>query len=193
MSHKSLNNDNNTLTNDKYLITVENMNKQGNRSILRSSTTFLQVVVILIGIATLALLLIEPHFEGRNAHASLFQIYFNDPFLAYVYIGSIPFFVALTHAFKLLEYIRQNKAFSQAAVNALRIIKYCAFITAGLIMSVIAYLRIVAFSSSDDPAGAIILGNILTLASILIGATAGVLQKTLQGAVRAKSENDLTV
>ena len=72
----------------------------------RSSTIFLQVVIVLIGIGALALLLWEPHIEGRNAHATLFEIYFKDPFLAYAYIASIPFFVALYQAFKLLGYCR---------------------------------------------------------------------------------------
>ena len=92
----------------------------------RSSTIFLQVVIVLIGIGALALMLWEPHIEGRNAHATLFEIYFKDPFLAYAYIASIPFFVALYQAFKVLGYAGQNKVFSQAAVKALRTIKYCA-------------------------------------------------------------------
>src|SRR6266480_606767 len=92
----------------------------------RSSTIFLQVVIVLIGIGALALMLWEPHIEGRNVHATLFEIYFKDPFLAYAYIASISFFVALFQAFKLLGYIGQNKVFSQAAVNVLRTIKYCA-------------------------------------------------------------------
>ena len=71
----------------------------------RSSTIFLQVVIVLIGIGALALMLWEPHIEGRNAHATLFEIYFKDPFLAYAYIASIPFFVALYQAFKVLEYV----------------------------------------------------------------------------------------
>ena len=61
----------------------------------RSFTAFLQIVIVLIGIGVLALLLWEPHIEGRNAHATLFEIYFKDPFLAYAYIASITFFVAL--------------------------------------------------------------------------------------------------
>ena len=85
----------------------------------RSSTIFLQVVVVLIGIGALAIMLWEPHIEGRNAHATLFEIYFKDPFLAYAYIASIPFFVALYQAFKVLGYVRQNKTFSQATVKAL--------------------------------------------------------------------------
>ena len=58
----------------------------------RSSTIFLQVVIVLIGIGALALMLWEPHIEGRNAHATLFEIYFKDPFLAYAYIASIAVF-----------------------------------------------------------------------------------------------------
>src|SRR6188508_2216069 len=89
----------------------------------RGSILFLKAVLVLIGIGALALLLWEPHLEGRNAHATLFEIYFNDPFLAYAYLASIPFFVALYQAFKLLGYIGQNKALSQATVKALRTIK----------------------------------------------------------------------
>src|ERR1043165_1106898 len=92
----------------------------------RRATIFLQVVVVLIGIGALALLLWEPHVEGRNAHATTFEIYFKDPFLAYAYIASIPFFAALFQAFKVLGYTRQNKVFSPAAVKALRTIKLCA-------------------------------------------------------------------
>ena len=99
----------------------------------RSSTIFLQVVIVLIGIGALALMLWEPHIEGRNAHATLFEIYFKDPFLAYAYIASIPFFVALYQAFKVLGYVGQNKVFSQAAVKALRTIKYCAIAIIGFV------------------------------------------------------------
>src|SRR5436305_3962626 len=91
----------------------------------RSSTAFLQVVVVLVGIGALAFMLWEPHVEGVNAHATLFEKYFNL-FLAYVYIASIPFFVALYQAIKLLGYVGKNKVFSQEAVKALRAIKYCA-------------------------------------------------------------------
>ena len=46
----------------------------------KGSTIFLQVVIVFIGIGSVGLLLWEPHIEGRNAHATVFQIYFNDPF-----------------------------------------------------------------------------------------------------------------
>ena len=101
------------------------MNNLKTSSMKRNSTIFLQVVVVLIGIGALALLLWEPHIEGRNVHATLFQIYFNDPFLAWAYSASIAFFVALYQAFKLLGYIGRNEVFSLRSVKALHTIKYC--------------------------------------------------------------------
>ena len=76
----------------------------------RGATIFLQVIVVALGIGAVALLLWEPHIEGRNAHATNFEIYFKDPFLVLVYIGSIPFFAALYQAFKLLGYARDRKS-----------------------------------------------------------------------------------
>src|SRR3989344_79649 len=108
----------------------------------KSSTLLLQVVVVLIGIGALALMLWEPHLEGRNVNATLFEIYFKDSFLAYAYIASIAFFVALYQAFRLLGYIGENKVFSQAAVNALRTIKYCAIVLSILIVIAALYIRI---------------------------------------------------
>src|ERR687885_758343 len=86
----------------------------------RGPILFLKAVIVLVGVGALALMLWEPHIEGRNAHATLFEIYFKDPFLAYAYIASIPFFVALYQAFKVLGYAGQNTVFSQEAVKALR-------------------------------------------------------------------------
>jgi len=159
----------------------------------KGSIIFLQVVIVLVGIGVLALMLWEPHLEGRNVHATLFEIYFQDPFLAYAYIASIPFFVALYRAIKLLGYVRHDKTFSQAAVDELRIIKYCAFITAGAIVAADVYLMIAARSNNEDPAGAVMLGLVATFASIIIGTAAAVFERVLQNAVDIKSENDLTV
>ncbi len=125
--------------------------------------------------------------------ATLFEIYFKDPFLAYVYVGSIPFFVGLYQAIKILGYVRHNQTFSQAAVNALRTIKYCAFIMAGAIVAAEAYLMIAARSKGEDAAGAVMLGIIATFASIVIGTAAAVFERLVQNAVDIKSENDLTV
>jgi len=157
----------------------------------RSSTIFLQVVIVLIGIGALALLLWEPHIEGRNAHATNFEIYFKDPFLALVYIGSIPFFAALYQAFKVLGYAGQNKVFSQAAVKALRTIKYCALAIIGFV--VVEELFIMLNHGSDDAAGGVFMGVLITFGSIVIATAAAMFERILQNAVDIKSENDLTV
>ncbi len=157
----------------------------------RSSTIFLQIVIVLIGIGALALLLWEPHIEGRNVHATNFEIYFKDPFLAFVYIGSIPFFVALYQAFKVLGYAGQNKIFSPAAVKALRTIKYCALATVGFV--VVEEVFIMLNHGSDDAAGGVFMGVLITFGSIVIATAAAMFERILQNAVDIKSENDLTV
>ncbi len=158
----------------------------------RSSTLFLQVVIVLIGIGALALMLIQPHFEGRNANAGLFQIYFNDPFLAYAYTGSIAFFVALYQAFKLLGYVARNEVFSQPAVKAVRTIKYCASTLVAFLMGAEAWFFI-AVRGKDDIAGGVMMGLFLMFVSVVIATAAAVFERTLQSAVDLKSENDLTV
>lgn len=157
----------------------------------RGSTIFLQAVIVLIGIGAFALLLWEPQIEGRNAHATLFQIYFNNPFLAYAYTASIAFFVALYQAFKVLGYVRQNKIFSQAAVKALRTIKYCALAIIGFV--VVEEIFIMLNHGSDDAAGGVFMGVLITFGSIMIATAAAVFERILQNAVDIKSENDLTV
>lgn len=156
----------------------------------RSSTIFLQVVVVLIGMGALALLLWEPHLEGRNAHATLTQIYFHDPFLAYAYTASIAFFVALYQAFKVLGYVRQNKVFSPEAVRALRNIKFCAIAIVGFVAVAEIIIRL---GQSDDRAGGTFIGVVITFGAVVIAAAAAMFERILQNAVDIKSENDLTV
>jgi len=140
----------------------------------------------------LAFMLWEPHLEGRNAGASAFEIYFKDPFLAYVYTASIAFFVALYQAVKLLGCIRRNEVFSVDSVRALRTIKYCAIALVGFIAAAEAYIFI-AVRGKDDIAGGVMIGVFLLFVSLVIGSAAAVFERLLQNAVDIKSENDLTV
>ncbi len=147
----------------------------------RSSTIFLQIVIVALGIGALALLLWEPHLEGRNIHATLFQIYFNDPFLVLVYLGSIPFFMALYQAIKILGYVRRNKIFSQVAVKALQTIKYCALAIIGFV--IVEEIFIMLNHGSDDAAGGIFMGVLITFGSIIIATTTAIFEDILQKAV----------
>ena len=146
----------------------------------KGPTIFLQVVIVLIGIGALALMLWEPHIEGRNAHATLFEIYFKDPFLAYAYLASMPFFVALYQAFNALKYIGENKAFSQATVKALRTIKFCALAIIGFVAVGELFIML---GNSDDRAGGVFIGILITFGSVVVAAAAAMFERILQNAV----------
>src|SRR5688572_30778899 len=118
----------------------------------RSSALLLQGIVVLIAVGTLALMLWEPHLEGRNAHATPFEIYFHDPFLAYVYAGSIPYFIALYRMFALLGQVRESGAFSQSTVDALRSIKRCALVLMGFVAGAVVFI-LIAGDKEDRPPG----------------------------------------
>ncbi len=156
----------------------------------QGSTLFLKVVIILIAIGTLAGMIRFPQTEGRAAHLDLISIY-ADPFIIYGYIASIPFFIALYQAFKLLGYVDNNKVFSQLAVNAVRKIKYCAL--AIPVFIIIGEAFIIFFAKGDDVAGPVALGIYATFASIVIATGVAIFERLLQNAVDIKSENDLTV
>ncbi len=157
----------------------------------KASIIFLKVVICLIGIAVLAWMIWSPQVEGRNKNSDWLSLYFNDPFLAYLYVGSIPFFVGLYQTLKLLKSIEQNKAFSQASVYALRNIKYCSITTIGFILGAMA--TVMLNHGDDDPAGFFALCVITTFSLLVISVFAAVLQKIFQNAVDIKSENELTV
>lgn len=147
-----------------------------------SSAIFLQGVIVLIGIGTLALMLWEPHIEGRNAHATTFEIYFKDPFLAYVYVGSTPFFVALYRAFGLFGHVRQNGAFSQVTVDALRAIKRCAMALIGFVAGGVVF--IIMFGDKDDRPAGVFMSFLVIFASSVIAIAAAMSARNLQNTLR---------
>jgi hypothetical protein len=149
-------------------------------------TIFLQAVIVLVGIGALGLLLWEPHLEGRNAHATLFEIYFKDAFLAYAYLGSIPFFVALYQAIKLLRYVRRNMTFSLATAKALRAIKVCALAVIGFIAGGLLFIIL---GDGDDHAGGVFVGALIAFGSIVIAAVATMLEQIVHSTFSPDDKN----
>ena len=152
----------------------------------RSSTIFLQVVIVLIGIGALAFVLLAPQ---KNAGATLFEKYFNA-FVAYTYAASSPFFVALFQAFKLLGYIGRNEIFSPGSVRALRNIKYCALTIIGFVAISVVFM---IGGDREDRPGGVFMRILVTFPSIVVATAAAIFERILQNAVDIKSENDLTV
>ena len=153
----------------------------------RSATVFLQFVVVLVGVGALALLPGEPHFEGRNAHATPFEVYFHDPFLAYAYVASVAFFWALYQAFKVLSYAGRQEMFTPAAAQALRTIRHCAFALVGFVALGEAFL----LRYSDDPPAAIMMGVLFAFGALVIAAAAATLERIVHEAAGLNPKRDL--
>jgi hypothetical protein len=156
----------------------------------RGSTLFLKSAILLIALVAVLALVHFPQTEGRAKNLDLIHIYM-DLLIIYGYISSIPFFIALYQLFKLLGYVDKNKVFSEAAVKAVRIIKYCALSIPVFIIFALICIRL--FAHGDDPAGPTGLGIVISFIFIVFATGAAVFQRILQNAVDIKSENDLTV
>ena len=162
------------------------------RIMKRNSTLFLKVVILLMAVSALAGMIWFPQTEGRATGLDLISIY-TDPFILYMYIASIPFFMALQQSFAFLGLVDRNKIFSQSAVKTVERVKYCAVALIVFITAAALYISVLSKSTNEDGAGAIMIGIILIFASSVIATATAVFQKILQNAVDMKSENDLTV
>jgi len=154
------------------------------------STAFLRIVLVLVAIGTILGIVWFPLTEGRAVNLDLMSVY-SDPFILYLYIASIPFFIGLYQAFKLLHFIDTHKAFSKSAVRTLKIMKISSLTLIGFIVLAMIYIRF--FVHGEDPAGPTMLGIIATFLIAVIATAVTVFEKLLQNASDIKSENDLTV
>ncbi len=138
----------------------------------RTLRAFFQIVVVAFGIGVLVALLWEPWVEGVNANATtLREIYFDDPFLVYIYFAFIPVFLGLYKGFKLAGNIGRGEMYSHSSVHALRAIKYCAFAFAGYIFLAVAYIFI-TMRGKDDIAGGVAMGLCMILTATIVAVIA---------------------
>ncbi|MYL49905.1 DUF2975 domain-containing protein [Halobacillus litoralis] len=158
----------------------------------RGSTLFLKLAVILIGLPVLALCIFFVPGFADYAGVLLSDFPIIEPVVfIYMYLTAIPFYFALYQAFKLLNYIDSNEAFSDLSVKALRVIKFCAITISVLYVVLMPVIYTVA--ELDDAPGLIVIAMVIIFASAVIAVFAAVLQRLLQEAITIKSENDLTV
>ncbi len=147
----------------------------------KSEVIFLQIITVLFGLGVLVFMLWEPHIEGRNVNATLFEIYFKDPFLACAYIASIAFFIGLYQVYKLLAHIGDNNLFTLDSVKALRTIKYCAKSLVTFVLAGEAYLFMVR--PEDDIAGGVFMGLLMIAVFGTVAIVAGRFERILQNVV----------
>ena len=156
----------------------------------RGSTLFLKIAVFLMGAPVFALGIVGLFWLPNNPVNPAYD-HILYPIVIGMYVSVLPYFTALVQAFKLLGLIDKNQAFSESAVKALKIIKYCAMTYSGLYVIIFPFVFLLA--ERDDAPGAIFIGMVPIFASMVIAVFAAVLQRLLQEAIDIKSENDLTV
>lgn len=157
---------------------------------MKSKTVFLKISLFFIGIPILALcIFVLPWVAGAAAKHYPKPVYL--PVLTGVYISALPFCFALYQAFKLLIYIDKNNAFSEAAVNSLKYIKYSASMIGIIYAASLPLFYLMA--QKDDAPGILVIGLVCAFAPIVIAVFAALLQKLLENAIDIKAENDLTV
>ncbi len=157
---------------------------------MKRETLFLKITLFIIGLPILALCILGlPWLANNPVNPQYAHILY--PIIIGIYVSSIPFYIALYKAFRLLSYIDNNIAFSELSVRALKDIKYCAITISALYVLIMPFVYIVA--EKDDAPGLIIIGMVPLFASMVIAVFTAVLQKLLKTAIEIKAENDLTV
>ena len=108
-----------------------------------------------------------------------------------MYITTIPYYVGLIKGWQLLDLIRQSHVFSAAAVNAVKVISFCAGMVSLCYILCLPFFYI--WGDNDDAPGLIVIGMFLVGIPMVVSVFAALLQQLLHEAVNLKAENDLTV
>jgi ABC-type multidrug transport system fused ATPase/permease subunit len=162
------------------------MNTQNFKSLEKSSTLFLRLVLLVFSIGVLVL-----------CGFLLYQIIQSDslgyyrPILIGVVISTIPLLFVFYQAFLLLKNIDNNLSLTDSSVNSLRKIKVSSFLIS--LMYLIGSPFIFNVAQQDDAPGVVLINIILLLGSFSVGVFTYILQKLLINAIEYKSENELTI
>ncbi len=150
------------------------------------STLFLKSVVMLISLIVLTLCIFALPAGIRSDTAGMYR-----PLLIGMYFPAIPFFLGIIHTFKLLNLIDAGRAFSQAAINSLRSLKFMTLLISGMYALGLPYIYQVA--DRDDAPGVMLLGLIFTFAPLMMAILAAVLQRMFEDALQLKATSELTI
>ncbi|QJX80322.1 DUF2975 domain-containing protein [Priestia megaterium] len=153
-------------------------------NVKNGSTTFLKVIIFLVGIAVLTLCFYWiPVLTIRDVKAHPGGDYSLYPLLVCAYGIFIAFSFGLFHVYKLLTFIESNNAFSKSSLKSLKVIKKCAFTAIFFIVLMIISLKVISSISGDDSAGPISISLMSILAISIVIAVVDVLQKPLKNIV----------
>ena len=149
------------------------------------SDLFLRAALVAMGgfILFLCVIMFSAFTDPRNAEFK--------GLVSGLYLAALPFFYALYQAWKLLDLIKVNKAFSDESVKALGTVSYCGAIIAGVLLLVSPFFYNIA--QREDAPGVFAICLMIVFMSMVISVFTGLLRMLFQNAVDIKNENDLTV
>ncbi len=162
------------------------MTKQNFKSLERSSTLFLRLILLVLSFGVLVL-----------CGFLLYQIIQSDslgyyrPILMGLVISTIPLLYIFYQAYNLLNNIDNNLSLTDSSVNSLRIIKVCSFLISSMYLIGSPFIFNVA--QRDDAPGVVLINIILIMGPFSVGVFTYILQKLLINAIGYKSENELTI
>ena len=162
------------------------MTNQNFKSLERSSTLFLRLILLVLSIGVLVL-----------CGFLLYQIIQSDslgyyrPILMGLVISTIPLLYIFYQAYNLLNNIDTNLSLTDSSVNSLRIIKVCSFLISSMYLIGSPFIFNVA--QRDDAPGVVLINIILIMGPFSVGVFTYILQKLLINAIGYKSENELTI
>ncbi|OHB15327.1 MAG: hypothetical protein A2605_03390 [Candidatus Zambryskibacteria bacterium RIFOXYD1_FULL_39_35] len=150
------------------------------------STLILKATVVVLGLIVIALCIFALPSMWKGGSIEFAEASYAVKLVVIgLYATTVPFFIALWQALKLLHYIRKDMAFSDLSVKALKNIKYSAIIIGVLYMSGEPLLFPIA--DADDAPGLVVIGFAIACAPFVIAAFANVFQKILQDGIEIKN------
>lgn len=135
----------------------------------RIAIGFLRIGLVLVGVGASAFLVCEPWVEGRNANATWVDVYFRDPFLAYVYLAAVPFFMGLHQALKVLGHVERGLTFSRESVRAVRTIRLCAMAILGFVA---VSLIFIGWGDPEDRPQGMVMRLLVAVPAVVMAAAA---------------------
>jgi hypothetical protein len=111
--------------------------------------------------------------------------------VAAVFIATVPFFVGLYGAWKLLDHIDKGRAFSHESARAIRLIAIAAGIVS--MLYILSLPLVYIWAENDDAPGLLLVGMTLVAGPLVIAVFALLLHRLVSEATSIKTENELTV
>jgi hypothetical protein len=158
----------------------------------RISIIFLRIAIVFIGLGVLAVCaLLLPGLWADIAIEFPGYSYAIYAVFTAIFATTLPFFLGLYEAWRLLTYIDRGMAFTKESAKTLKAVA----LAAGTIsfMYVVALPFFYIWGDNDDAPGVILIGIILVCTPTIAAVFAYLLHRLIHEAADIKTENELTV